>query len=712
MFFSIIVMFGCANTRISFFIFIQSNKLQRHDNDPDANEGGSGNDGDDEEEYTGSHGTTKISSRSSSLKQQQSSAQPLIDLNDMYLRQNGFMAPPGWPQGVGYGPRFMVPNHPQYRHQPPAVFDGMNKGRTTDKNAHLMQTLPHMRCFCCGEVQHWEPTTSFANNPAQFFTTASANGGIPFASSQQPSMNPGFPGGTTMFIKAPPTGSSSNAAHGLPVHLPTSTSVIRPRFVNEFHPQPHLPHPTVPNTLPHPRGSFGLGLMGPNGRTACFASRHSFPVAAPLSIDPSSIQNMDWSVNPMYTMLNQHRMPYAPEAMPYSQSGRFRQHKDGDPEDIRYGPFSDGEGGRITKRPQRNLGVRRPSFPMSNTIMDGAPPIHHFGGSIIPPHYVTLSRATMEAASATENGGSKNTQIPKQLAEQINLGVGPFGQNYILHPGMLNQQMGNKHDKKYTSQPHLNMKNGVAFNLAEDKSSQVGRSSSCGASSSNKTRQQHEKPEVPKYKPILQVQSHKKGTILTTPSVQKSTNYIQANVPSSHVMRKDNNIMTRKGSSDEDYLFPDLPPPPDALLDPNTTSVRTISSSVNNKMGINKVSPRSSSGRSFLNHQTSFDFASSDSQMQNDGTQNSRSSSLDDLTLQECPPLTSLEQGRGDKEADIRSCAREGFYEKSNTLPINSSLSAPNGVVPSKRSRQIIPLNGSEEVQLAQMMSHISTSGI
>ena len=145
--------------------------------------------------------------------------------------------------------------------------------------------------------------------------------------------------------------------------------------------------------------------------------------------------------------------------------------------------------------------------------------------------------------------------------------------------------------------------------------------------------------------------------------------------------------------SEDDYLFPDLPPPPDALLEPRK-NIRGISPAVTKK----DIKKGSGNPSSFLVHQTSFDFASSDSQMLNDGTQNSRSSSLDDLTLQECPPIMPHESGRD--EGEIRNCIRESYYLKSNTLPINGSLI--NG---SKRNSPSLQLYGSEDKQLSQNLS-------
>ena len=608
---------------------------------------GSGNDGDDEEEFTGSHGTTKIPLRSSSLKS--ANAQPLVNLSDMYLRQNGFLPPIGWHQGMSYGPR-MMGQPPQYR-PPPPVFDGDHK--VSDKN-QMLQQMPHMRCFCCGEMQHWGGPIP---NHSQFFTATP--GGVPYSSHAPPgSINPGYPG--TMFIKASnATGSSSV----LPVHMPTSTSMIRPDFFADFNPQQHLP--TVPNTLPpHARGSVGLGLMRPNGKvpSACLANRHILQMQQNLQVDPS-MQSVDWSVNPMHSMLP-HRMPY-PGTLPYHNGGLI-QHKDSnDSEEVRYGPFSDGEGDRITRKPQKGRS-RRPSFPMSTNIIDGIHP-QHFAG-IVPPHYVTLSRATTEALAA--GASFKNDQMQKGIFERIQFENSQFGPD-VFSP-QFPSAMGNKQGKRYTSQPQLNEKNGVAFNLAEDKSppSQLGRSSSCGASS-NKGRFTDQKPEIPKYKPILQVKSYKGIT---------STTAVPLNV-----------IKKESGDgSEDDYLFPDLPPPPDALLEPRK-NVRGISP------GVSKKDYKKGTGHasSFLVHQTSFDFASSDSQMMNDGTQNSRSSSLDDLTLQECPPILSQESGRDDTE--IRNCIRESYYQKSNTLPINGSL--VNG---SKRVSPSLQLYGSEEKQLSQ----------
>ena len=564
----------------------------------------------------------------------------------MYLRQNGFLPPMGWHQGMSYGPR-MMGQPPQYR-PPPPVFDGEHKG--SDKN-QMLQQMSHMRCFCCGEMQHWG--APIPNHP-QFFTATP--GGIPYSSHAQPgSVNPGYPG--AMFIKASnATGSSSV----LPVHMPTSTSLIRPDFLADFNQQQQLT-PTVPNTLPpHARGSMGLGLMRPNGRPspACFANRHLLQMQQNLPIDPS-MPNVDWSVNPMHSMLP-HRMPY-PGTMPF-QNGGLIQHKDSnDSEEVRYGPFSDGEGDRITRKPQKNRN-RRPSFPMSSSIIDGIHP-QHFGG-IVPPHYVTLSRATTEALAAGAQKG---------IFERIQFENSQFGPE-VFGPGIPNL-MGSKHGKRYTSQPQLNEKNGVAFNLSDDKSptSQLGRSSSCGASS-NKGRFNDMKPDIPKYKPILQVKSYKGVT---------STTAIPLNV-----------IKKESGDgSEDDYLFPDLPPPPDALLEPRK-NVRGISPAVAKK----DIKKGSGNPSSFLVHQTSFDFASSDSQMLNDGTQNSRSSSLDDLTLQECPPIMPHESGRD--EGEIRNCIRESYYLKSSTLPINGSLI--NG---SKRNSPSLQLYGSEDKQLSQNLS-------
>ena len=594
------------------------------------------------------------------MKQQTPNSQPLVDLSDMYLRQNGFLPPLGWPHGVGYGGPRLIGQPPQYR-PPPPVFDGVPK--TQDKNS-LMHPIPHMRCYCCGEMQNW--SAPFSNNSHLFTATS---GGVPISSHVPSSaINPGYPG--AMLIKTS-TGSSSV----LPVHMPTSTHMIRPEFVADFNQQQlHLP-PTVPNTLPHhARNSAGLGMMGPNGRpaSACLANRHLFSMAPHLPMDPS-FQNMDWSVNPMHTMLAQ-RMPY-PGSVPF-QGTRFIQHKDAEPEEVRYGPFSDGEGDRISRRPHKNKS-RRPSFPISSTILDGLHP--QYLGGMVPPHYVTLSRATTEALAA--GVALKNDELQKAMLDRIHVGGGQFGPGELLSRGF-SSQIGNKDGKRYTSQPQLNEKNGVAFNMGNDKSlsNQLGRSSSCGASS-NKGRV-IDKPEVPKYKPILHVKSYKGGTSTTTVS---------------------NNVIKKDGVGiDDDYLFPDLPPPPDALLEPRNNP-RDIGSSMNKKEFKRGANNNPSL---FLTHQTSFDFASSDSQVLNDGTPNSRSSSLDDLTLQECPPLLPHEPGRDDGE--IRSCIKENNNQKSNTLPINGSILNNTH---SKRQPTSIQLYGSEEAQLAHAISQNATLG-
>ena len=74
-----------------------------------------------------------------------------------------------------------------------------------------------------------------------------------------------------------------------------------------------------------------------------------------------------------------------------------------DQEEMRYGPFSDGEADRVMKKPGGMVGGTRggrgrarrqstSSYCSSSNVVD------------FPPHYVTLSRATLDQMSREANG--------------------------------------------------------------------------------------------------------------------------------------------------------------------------------------------------------------------------------------------------------------------------------------------------------------------
>ena len=76
-----------------------------------------------------------------------------------------------------------------------------------------------------------------------------------------------------------------------------------------------------------------------------------------------------------------------------------------DQEEVRYGPFSDGEADRVTKRPVGPVGglrggrgrMRRQSTSSyCGTTTTTSSNVGGVGGVDFPPHYVTLSRATLD----------------------------------------------------------------------------------------------------------------------------------------------------------------------------------------------------------------------------------------------------------------------------------------------------------------------------
>ena len=489
-----------------------------------SDETGSGNDGDDEEEFTGSHGTTKIGKPKTSNNQQ-----PLVNVNDMYLHHQGAMMAPHWQQMY---PRMMGP--PIYRHPPPP----QQQFPAAGKGDHII------RCHCCGEMQQWGSahigqvmSSPFPINfPRPEMLMKGANFRAPYAAPARPFFN-GFIGEIV-------------GQNGLPIR------------------------PMVPNTLPFKPQLLhhSLGRQeSMNGQPQRFLS--NFPI---------SMVNGTWisGTMPNNTTLMQHRPK------------------------VEYGPFSDGEADKVNRNKLKSRSrtmdgivyngngpsdnTRRPSFPLvaGSSREDNLP---------APPHYVTLSRATMEAASH-EN---RKTGIKRQssLFEHIQYTTEDPGRGILRY----DSQLKNKEGIRYNSQPQLNA---VSSESNKRHSNPIG-----GNKKATNGWLVADKPHVQNYKPVL--------------------NDTQNKFISNYKLSVKNELKY------DDYLFPDLPLPPDVKLDTPQPILK--------KGSFHRASFT-------LPAHAYFDLQSSDSQHD---IQNSRSSSLDDLTLQETSP------GNGQTDPKFRS----------NTLP-------------------------------------------
>ena len=183
----------------------------------------------------------------------------------------------------------------------------------------------------------------------------------------------------------------------------------------------------------------------------------------------------------------------------------------------------------------------------------------------LPPHYVTLSKATLEAAAAANANYSVSRHA--SLFEQVNFN-GPFSglshQAGLMGPPSSLAYPVPKDPSKFGSQPSDINK------LALGQFDKVPKSSTFSAT-----------------KWLLE----------------------SAQTPRPHSLPKNSSI------DDDDYLFPDLPPPPNAKLD--------------TPLPILKHPPPLAA--KFGPMRPSFEFSSDN----NDNVQNSRSSSLDDLTSQD-----------------------------------------------------------------------------
>lgn len=227
---------------------------------------------------------------------------------------------------------------------------------------------------------------------------------------------------------------------------------------------------------------------------------------------------------------NGHFQPAGSSAVASKQPGThwMLQHQDAtsesstacDNEEIKFGPFSDGEADKCHyRRTMRSRSLpRRPASSMMN--------YHHHP---IVPHYVTLSRASM--LEAGDGGARLFEQQSLQFSSRTAAAAASEATSHHHH---------HPHHRphRYSSQPHLNQEAILDFNQPpySSRPSAGGgppplKMRTTSASKSKKSQEPQGPP--PKYQQPVAAQSD---------CIENA-----------------------------EYLFPDLPPPPDALLD-NTQS--------------------------------------------------------------------------------------------------------------------------------------------
>ena len=185
-----------------------------------------------------------------------------------------------------------------------------------------------------------------------------------------------------------------------------------------------------------------------------------------------------------------------------------------DNEEVKYGPFSDGEAEKCHYRHSSNRPTRSRSLPRrpNSSMMTYSPNVLATANvANVVPHYVTLSRsALVESADA-------------RFVEQQSLHIS--NQRHLPPPIA----------KRYSSQPHLN-RNVLDYDTCN-------------------------KPPIIKPKP---------NHVSVLP--QQQPQQPQASKPPKPKYQQP---VSQQELENSEYLFPDLPPPPDALLD-NTTSETSI----------------------------------------------------------------------------------------------------------------------------------------
>ena len=270
-----------------------------------------------------------------------------------------------------------------------------------------------------------------------------------------------------------------------------------------------------------------------------------------------------------------------------------------DIDDIKYGPFSDGEAEKChnhynNHRPRQNRSRSLPRRPASSMMVSYRPLNHAV------PHYVTLSKSAL-----VEAGEARLQQF-----EQQSFQFGGHAPNGVVVPtssggGGVPPTPNARTTSRYGSQPSLN---GIL------DFQDVGMPP-------NTVPQNLLRPPVPKMKPKIKLsQKQPQGP---PPKYQQP--------------------VSQQDLENSEYLFPDLPPPPDAMLDTS-------------------------------NHTTS---ASPPSQLEN-----SRCSSLDDLNWVTSAAEMSQALSQQKSAQITASQRRQDFHSnkksyKSNTLPTLPSAQQP-----------------------------------
>jgi hypothetical protein len=414
---------------------------------------GSGNDGDDEEDYGG------------------------ITMKNIYNNTinwaghppNGFIHQQGLPMQAHQQP-------PGYRHPPP--YRGAN-----------------VLCPCCGEVQQQQQQWYPQPQHRQVVHHQGGLTGFPLSSQQHQVI--GQPVGIPLSSRPPP---------------PMGTAVVKmcPRSSSMGF-RPSFRQPSPQNVMMTAQGQF-------------FGQQvHGFPIQRP----PFLIQQ------PFGTQQQQlHHGGWATTtAVPSSMSGILKNQQawmDGpnlstessicDNEDVKYaGAYSDGEAEKSHPTRRTNRSRSLPRRPASSMMYHQVQPLN---GQ--PPQYVTLSRAALVEAGDNMNNIHRLQQFEQQSIQ--------FGQGH--RPSVQIQKTG----LKYSSQPQLNGSAVLDFPASMNKPPTGPR------------------PVPAPFKP--QIRPFKKNNLL------------QSNKPTPKYQQP----VSQQGLEDSEYLFPDLPPPPDAMLDNGSPS--------------------------------------------------------------------------------------------------------------------------------------------
>ena len=318
--------------------------------------------------------------------------------------------------------------------------------------------------------------------------------------------------------------------------------------------QTMVPQGYIPGYPPHGHVSIAPDVM--NGW--CEMYQHQFSYHHPGMMPTSNPQTM---VAPSQQQpLGHHQLQQ--QNIQQQQQQQLSLTQQAEQEDIKYGAFSDNEAERVTRRP----GKSRPPLQRRTSISGPEPPSSSGGnmwmvtGGQQHPHYVTMSRA------ANAHGMQMMQQQQQQQDQRRSYHSwdrnrsGPSSGNGVLQKGQ----------PKYSSQPFLNASSILDFpsgttDFPPLQPTRLPPNIGVGGPANSSSRLPVKGPPPLASKTQLDRLNYRS----TATRSSKFEPALPSPPPSDIIKPRYQQPVSEQTTriANDEYLFPDLPPPPDALLD-------------------------------------------------------------------------------------------------------------------------------------------------